>query len=204
MKTQTWIFGASVVVLLIAIALVAFSVLSPFALAQGPLNGPEFRQGNGPMMGRDFGFRSGMGPRFGDGFRAGMGNGWGGPKNSLVAVAAEQLGLTRPELVAELQTGKTIAEVAAEHEVAVDTIVQAFLAPRAERLAELVADGQLTQEQADTILATMEAKATEHISEPWSPQGHGRGMGFIDSDGDGVCDFAGNGGRGRGQGGQSQ
>jgi hypothetical protein len=111
-------------------------------------------------------------------------------------VAADQVGLTQAELIAELQAGKTIADVAAEHGVAVETIVEAFLAPRAERLAELVANGQLTQAEADTWLATMRTRVTERISQPWSPQGRGQGTGFVDEDGDGICDHAGQGGPG--------
>jgi hypothetical protein len=129
---------------------------------------------------------------------AGLGGRWGGSETSLVAVAAETLGLTRAELVAELQSGKTLAEVAAEHEVAVETIVDTFLAPRAERLAELVANGQLTQEQADTILATMRANVTARVSAEWSPRGPGQGygLGYTDADGDGVCDNCGSQGMG--------
>jgi hypothetical protein len=213
MKSQKWILAIAVVVLVGAAALVAFSVLTPYALAQGPYGyggiegsnplsdqsvSPLFgmEPGNGPMMGRGFGPRFGIGPD--NGLMAGLGGRWGGPETSLVAVAAETLGLTRTELVAELQSGKTIAEVAAEHEVAVETIVDTFLAPRTERSAELVANGQLTQEQADTILATMRANVTARISAEWSPRGPGQGygLGYTDADGDGVCDYCGSQGMG--------
>ncbi|GIK37442.1 MAG: hypothetical protein BroJett011_12750 [Chloroflexota bacterium] len=213
MKSYKWILAIAVIVLVGAAALAAFSVLTPYALAQGPYRywgiednnplsgqsvGPRLGMGPGsrPMLERGFEPRFGMGPN--DGLMSGLGGRWGGPDNSLVVVAAETIGLTRAELVAELQSGQTIAAVAAAHNVAVETIVDAFLAPRAERLAELVASGQLTQEQADTILATMRANVTAQISAEWSPQGSGQryGPGYTDADGDGVCDFCGSQGMG--------
>jgi hypothetical protein len=60
----------------------------------------------------------------------GLGRGsWGGPDNSLVAVAARVLGMEQTALVAELNTGKTIAGVAQAQGVALDTIVTALLEP---------------------------------------------------------------------------
>jgi hypothetical protein len=212
MKSQKWILAIAVVVLVGAAALVAFSVLTPYALAQGPYGykgiedsnplsdqsvSPRFGMGpgNGPMMGRGFGPRFGMGPD--NGLMAGLGGRSGGPETSLVAVAAETLGLTRTELVAELQSGKTIAGGGrtwggrGNH-------CRHLSGPRVERLAELVANGQLTQEQADTILATMRANVTARISAEWSPRGPGQGygLGYTDADGDGVCDYCGSQGMG--------
>src|SRR5512139_3957592 len=60
----------------------------------------------------------------------GLGRGnWGGPDNSLVAVAAEVLGMEQTALVAELNTGKTIAQVAKAKGVALDKIVTTFAQP---------------------------------------------------------------------------
>lgn len=196
MKIQKWLLLAGVVILLGVAALAAFSYAAPYALAQGPMGGwwNERGDGSGPMFGRGFGPGSGMmgrgmmfGDDFGPGFGMGPGGGWGGmmdrggpwggPENSLIAVAAEKLGLTTQELLTELQAGKTIAEVAAEKNVAVDTIVEAVIAPRAERLNQLVTDGQLTQEQADAMLTLMKANVTERINAEWPAGGFGRGMG---------------------------
>jgi hypothetical protein len=87
-----------------------------------------------------------------------------------VTVAAEELGLTRAELAAELQAGKTIADVAAEKNVSVDTIVDAVLAPRTERLNELVAAGQLTQEQVDNRLADLQIDVIEWLNQSRASQ----------------------------------
>jgi hypothetical protein len=118
----------------------------------------------------------------------------GGPQQSLVAVAAEKLGMTQVELVAQLRGGKTIAQVAAERKVALNTIVDAFVAPRQARMAEAVAAGRMTQAQVDTMLATMKTNVAARLNQPGTAQGGG----FVDEDGDGVCDHAGSGPMGNG------
>jgi hypothetical protein len=101
-------------------------MLAPAVLAQGP--------------GAGYGFGGGMGPG-----GPGYGRGMGGPQQSLVAVAAEQLNMTQADLVTTLRNGKTIAQVAAERKVALNTIVDAFVATRQARMAEAVAAGRMTQ-----------------------------------------------------------
>jgi hypothetical protein len=115
------------------------------------------------------------------------GSGAGGPDTSLVAVAAATLGMTRTELAAELQAGKSIAAVAEARGVDPAKVVDAYVAVRAAELQQLVADGRLTQEQADGMLASMRAHITELIHTPFAPAGNGNG----DGDGDGVCDGTG-------------
>ncbi len=130
---------------------------------------------------------SGITPPTGGG---GRGN-WGGPQNSLVAVAAKTIGLDQATLVAELNTGKTIANVAAAHGVALDEIVAAFVAPHIERWNQAVAAGTITQAQADTFIATMKANVLVQLNAPFTPNGLGTGTGFVDANGDGVCDVGG-------------
>jgi hypothetical protein len=164
-----------------ALALTLAVVLAPAALAQG--------------LGTGYGPGGGRGP---GGNRPGYGQGMGGPQQSLVAVAADTLGLTQADLVTELRSGKTIAQVAADKQVALDTIVDAFVATRAEQLDAAVAAGRITQAQVDAQLATVRSNVTARLSQPWSPQGNGSGAGFVDQDGDGVCDYAGSGRMGGG------
>jgi len=122
----------------------------------------------------------------------GLGRGnWGGPDNSLVAVAAEVLGLEQTALVAELNMGKTIAQVAQAKGVALDKIVTAFVQPHVEWLNQAVEDGKITSAQADEYIATMKANITAKLSAPFTPRGNGSGQGFVDANGDGVCDGGG-------------
>ncbi len=121
----------------------------------------------------------------------GLGRGnWGGPDNSLVAVAAKVLGMEQTALVAELQAGKTIAQVAQTKGVALDKIVTAFVQPHVDWLNQAVKDGKITQAQADQYIATMKANITAKLSAPLTPRGNGNGngTGFVDANGDGVCD----------------
>jgi hypothetical protein len=124
----------------------------------------------------------------------GLGRGdWGGPDNSLVAVAASVLGMERAALVAELNAGKTIADVAQVKGVALDKIVTAFVQPHVDWLTQAVKDGKLTQAQADQYIATMKANLTAKLSAPFASRGNSRGagQGFVDANGDGVCDVGG-------------
>jgi hypothetical protein len=108
-----------------------------------------------------------------------MGNGYAG---SMPAILAEALGMTTEELFAAQTAGQTVAEMAAAQGVELADVVAAVLAPHAERLAQFVADGRLTQEQADTMLATM----TEHMTARFQESGIGYG---------GGCGMGGGGGR---------
>jgi len=117
---------------------------------------------------------------------------WGGPDSSLVAVAATTLNVSQTDLVATLKTGKTIATVAAEKGVALDKIVDAFIAPRVTTINSAVASGRITQAQADAAIARMKAQVTAQLNSPFTPRGNGNGDGtcasFVDANGDGVCD----------------
>ncbi len=99
-------------------------------------------------------------------------NNWGGPQNSLVAVAANVLGMQQADLVVELQS-KTLAQVAQEKGVATDTIVNAFLAPRIAAMQSAVQNGSLTQAQADQMIATMKEHVTDQLNMTWSSYGPG-------------------------------
>jgi hypothetical protein len=107
----------------------------------------------------------------GGGRHGGHGHGFA----SLTA-AAEALGMTREELATELRDGKTIAEVAAEKGVDVQTVIDAMVSAAKERLAEAVSEGRITQEQADERLATLTDDITKVVNGEL-PVGPGRGPG---------------------------
>jgi hypothetical protein len=156
----------------IQIGLVALGVAMAGALAFGSL-----AYAMAPEAGR--------GP--GGGNAGNRGRGQGSSDSSLVAIAAQVLGLNQTDLVAELNTGKTIANIATEKGVDPAKIVDAFLAPRAADLQADVAAGRLTQSQADTMLANMRISVTAQINAPFQPNGAGNGNG----QGDGICDGTG-------------
>ena len=127
-------------------------------------------------------------------------DGWGGPQRSLVAIAAQVLKMEQTELVAALNGGKTIADVAKEKGVALDKIVDAALAERADFLKTAVSAKRFTQAQADTMLAQMRTQITAQLSAPFNPRGYGMGTGFVDANNDGLCDVCGAGTPGAGRG----
>lgn len=102
------------------------------------------------------------------------GNGYAG---SLPILLAEALGMTTEDLVAAQATGQTVAEMAAAQGVELADVVAAVVGPRAERLAQSVADGTLTQEQADAMLAAMTEHMTARFEELGVGYGGGCGMG---------------------------
>ena len=129
---------------------------------------------------------------------AGLGLHLGGPQNSLVAIAAQTLGMERTALVAELNAGKTIADVAKSKNVAVSKIVDAIVANRTAALKAAVDAKRITQAQMDAELKAMKEHVTTQISAKWSPRGAsmgrgmgGRGQGFVDANKDGICDHCG-------------
>ena len=125
---------------------------------------------------------------------AGLGLHLGGPQNSLVAIAAKTLGMEQTALVAELNAGKTIADVAKSKGVAVEKIVDAMVANRTAALKAVVDAKRITQAQMDAEIAAMKANVTAPINGKWTPRGYGmgagRGMGagFVDANKDSICD----------------
>ncbi len=130
------------------------------------------------------------------GFGMGMGE-FGGPQNSLVAVAAKVLGMDQTALVAELNAGKTIADVAKTKNVAVEKIVTAFVDARAQSLKAAVDAKRITQAQADSWLATIKAQAEKDVNAKLTPYAYGAGRGYmmnpgiVDANKDGICDYCG-------------
>lgn len=91
----------------------------------------------------------------------------GGPEDSLLAVAADQLNSTVEELLDQLQDGKTIAELAQEKGVDPQSIADAYLDGLASRLDEAVGSERLTQERADWMLEQARERVTEHLEGTW-------------------------------------
>ena len=84
--------------------------------------------------------------------------------------AAEFLGMDAEELGAQLKDGATLAEIAGDQ---TDGLITALVADAEEHLAQAVADGKLTQEEADEKLAEAEERITTFVNEgpPERPAG---------------------------------
>jgi hypothetical protein len=89
--------------------------------------------------------------------------GQSGESGNLAAVA-QALGIDEAVLKAALKSGKTIADVAQANNVPVANVIAAIVADRQSHIAQAVADGKLTQAQADEKLEYLTAKVTESVS----------------------------------------
>ena len=80
------------------------------------------------------------------------------------SVVAKAIGITEAQLLTELNAGKTPAQVATAHGVAVQKVIDALVA---DGLSELQADvkaGRLTQAQADAMKSQVTQRATDQVN----------------------------------------
>jgi hypothetical protein len=96
-----------------------------------------------------------------------------GPAKSLASVAGV-LKLTEAELKAQVEAGKSLADVAATQNVSVQSVIDAVVTEMKSHIAEEVASGELTQAQADEKLAEVTARATDMVNGV-RPAGMGQG-----------------------------
>jgi hypothetical protein len=96
-----------------------------------------------------------------------------GPAKSLASVAGV-LKLTEVELKAQLDSGKSLADVAATQNVSVQSVIDVIVAEKQAHMAEEVASGEMTQAQADAKLANVTTKVTEMVNSV-RPVGMGEG-----------------------------
>ncbi len=78
--------------------------------------------------------------------------------------AAEAIGIEEADLKAAIDDGATIAEVAEQNGVSADDVVDAMVDAKEERIAEKVAEGRITQEEADEKLADVEARTSDRVN----------------------------------------
>jgi hypothetical protein len=147
------------------------AILVPLVLVAG-LTGVALAQDDPPQAG-DLCPYDGACGGYGAGGYGMRGYGYAGSQPTLLA---EALGMTTKELYAAQTARQTVAEIAAAQGVPLGDVVAAVVAPRAERLAQSVANGSLTQEQADAMLAAMTEHMTSRLENEGVGYAGGRGM----------------------------
>lgn len=100
-------------------------------------------------------------PADGPGGHGGPGGMHGGPG---LDAAATALGVTTDELRTAIDGGQTIAQVASDKGVDVQTVIDAMVADRKADLDEKVTSGDLTQEEADQKLADATTRITDEVN----------------------------------------
>jgi polyhydroxyalkanoate synthesis regulator phasin len=78
--------------------------------------------------------------------------------------AASYLGLTEAELRSELENGKTLAQVAKDHDKSVDGLIDAMVDSAKKKLDAAVADGRLTKDEEQRILAGLKDRITAFVN----------------------------------------
>jgi len=94
---------------------------------------------------------------------------WGGPRGGRLGAsldaAAKALGIDLDALRTELQSGKTLAEVATAHGIDVQKVIDALTADAKAKLDDAVKAGRITQEQADTRLSEMSTRLKDLVNQ---------------------------------------
>jgi uncharacterized protein YidB (DUF937 family) len=103
--------------------------------------------------------------------------GFHGEMVDVLSVAADKLGMTQSDLQTELKSGKTIADIAKEKGVDPQTIIDACIANLTTKLNEAVANGTMTQAQADQQLEQARTQVTNQVNSTWQNFGPGDGWG---------------------------
>ncbi len=111
----------------------------------------------------------GMGFRGHDGF--GHHGGFGG-----LDEAAAYLGISEDALHTELESGKSLAEVAKAKGKSVDGLVSALVTASTKKIDAAVSAGRLTEEQAASLKADLKSHITDLVNGT-RPEGMGRGFG---------------------------
>jgi hypothetical protein len=110
----------------------------------------------------------------------GDGHGRGGPGFGKLDVVANALGMTVDELRTALDGGKTIAGIASDKGIALSKITDALVAELKTHLAEEVTEGDITQAQADQLLANAKTGIDDFVNgkvPAGGPGDGGRGFG---------------------------
>jgi D-Tyr-tRNAtyr deacylase len=87
-----------------------------------------------------------------------------GPRNGLLQTAATYLGISAGDLLADLRSGKTLAQEATDKGKTADGLVQALLAPLRSALDQRVKDGDITSAQETGILNRETTRLTDLVN----------------------------------------
>ena len=111
------------------------------------------------------------------GRQGGMGGGDGMGMTQSHDTAAKALGMTSDQLYAAVQSGKSLADVAKDQRVSVDSLIKAMVADAQGDLAAAVKAGTMTQAQADTMKSSLTERITDQVNGVRMGGGMGGGMG---------------------------
>ncbi|HEY3833813.1 MAG TPA: hypothetical protein VGO03_16065 [Acidimicrobiia bacterium] len=85
-------------------------------------------------------------------------------RRAVVRISAKTIGVTQADLVQELKSGKSIADVANEHSVKPATVVSALVKAGDQELTRLAKNHRITAARAKKIAARLPALATKVVN----------------------------------------
>ena len=85
-------------------------------------------------------------------------------RRAVVRISAKTIGVTQKDLVQELRSGKSIADVANEHSVVPQTVVDALVKAGDKAVEKAVTNHRITRERADKIEARLPALAAKVVN----------------------------------------
>ena len=83
---------------------------------------------------------------------------------AVVRISAKTIGVTPKDLVAELKSGKSIADVANEHSVTPQSVVDALVKAGDNAIEKAVTAHRITRQRADKLEARLPALATKVVN----------------------------------------
>jgi hypothetical protein len=134
-------------------AAIGTTTTTPAAGSGGGLGGNLYNGGSG--AGRGFGGGGG-----GGGFRGGGAGGFG--RN--LGAEATYLGVTTPALQSDLQSGKTLADVAKAQGKSVDGLISVMVDAQKTQFDALVKSGRVTAAQAQQFESAMKQRVTDEVN----------------------------------------
>ncbi len=105
----------------------------------------------------------GFGPRGGSGPGGGFAGGFGGLAN-VIDSAASAIGISSSDLTTALRNGESVAQVASDHGVSIDTLKTAVLNAEQTQLAQAVSDERITQAQADQLSQNLSSRIDQMLN----------------------------------------
>ena len=88
---------------------------------------------------------------------------------------AQVTGLATEDVVADLQSGRSYEDIVTSQDKTLQEVVDVVIAARSDALSQAVADGRITQEQADAMSASMAEHLLAQLSGEWTPGAGGMG-----------------------------
>jgi protein involved in polysaccharide export with SLBB domain len=90
-------------------------------------------------------------------------------RHGAARIVAKTIGITRPELRAELKSGKTIATIATDHGVQPQAVVDALKSAATKRIDAAQAAGRITAERAAKLKTRLDTAIPKLVNE-WHPR----------------------------------